>query len=77
VPLPSARRRDRLLALLEAVEAPMTASEIVKVMRAAGLLDYQDDLCGKDLRQLERYRLARSAGHPKRWEASPATATEK
>jgi hypothetical protein len=69
VPLLQRARRENLLAWLRDDVAPMTVAEIVDC--ADEIYGPRDDLVArKDLNQLERYRLVRNSGHPKKWSAA-------
>jgi hypothetical protein len=62
-------RREQLLAWLRDDVAPMTVAEIVDC--ADAVYGPRDDLVArKDLNELERYGLVRTAGHPKKWSAT-------
>lgn len=70
VPLPQRLRRDRLLELLRGTPGCLTPSELTVRMAAVEEHSYLYGMCCDDLRELERYNLARSyPGVPKLWEA--------
>lgn len=67
--VPDAQRERRDLVLATLRTDALTAAELTDRLRDR-VRDYTYNLCTSDLRQLERYNLVHSIGHPKRWSAA-------
>lgn len=69
VPVVSVRRRELVLEVLRSAGQQLTVAELIERLRLDGHPGETYGVISKDLNQLERYRLARSTGHPRQWTA--------